>query len=468
MTVSLEKIVSVCKQRGFIFSGSEIYGGLANTWDYGPLGVQMKKNIKDLWWSEFVVKRQDMVGLDAAILMNPKTWVASGHVGSFSDPLMDCKKCKVRERADKMIEEWKEETGSNDVPHNWAGEKTPAKDLLDFVQQKNIRCKKCESCNWSEPKSFNLMFKTEQGVVEGEGKDIYLRPETAQGIFVNFKNVLNTTRKKLPFGIAQIGKSFRNEITPGNFIFRTREFEQMEIEYFVEPGTEKDYLEQWKKDVEQWFHTYGINPEHLMFRAHAADELSHYSNGTYDVEYKFPWGWGELTGIASRTDYDLKAHEEHSGVDLKYTDPYDNTRKFHPYVIEPSFGCDRTLLVFLFDAYHEETLEDGSVRVVMRFHKKIAPIKAAVLPLKKNNDDIVRLAREITATLTNYGIVTQYDDTGAIGKLYRRQDEIGTPYCITVDFDSIEDNTVTLRDRDTMTQERMLIEDLIIKLREEF
>jgi len=468
MAKTLEDIISLCKRRGFIFPGSNIYGGLANTWDYGPLGSQLKKNVKDVWWKEFVEKRQDMVGLDAAILMNPKTWEASGHVGGFSDPLMDCKKCKSRERADKLIEEWNEENKTDIFPENWAGEKTDTVILTKFIHENNIVCPKCEKCDWTEPKAFNLMFKTEQGVVEGEGKDIYLRPETAQGIFVNFKNVLESTRKKLPFGIAQIGKSFRNEITPGNFTFRTREFEQMEIEYFVEPGRENEALKYWKDECKNWFVNLGVKEENLKLREHAKDELSHYSTGTYDIEYKFPWGWGELTGIASRTDFDLKAHEKASGQDLKYTDPYNNSRKFVPYVVEPSFGLDRSILTFMIDAYEEEDLGDGKTRIIMKFHKKIAPIKVAVLPLKRNEERIVKIAKELTDKLTALGIVAQYDDTGAIGKLYRRQDEVGTPYCITVDFDSIEDNTVTLRDRDTMEQEKIKVVDLVEKMKVEF
>jgi len=512
--VTMEQVMSLCKRRGFIFQGSEIYGGLANTWDYGPLGVELKNNVKKTWWKKFVTDREDMVGLDSSILMNPKVWEASGHLKNFSDPLIDCKKCKSRFRADKLIEEkisvsypefidaimcvlktdmfksrysgptgWVEVQKVVDkykgsemyskMTHTILGYSlkpyinlinSQTKYKFDLPENGDIQCPNCGASGvdvWTEPKAFNLMFKTQQGVIEGEGTEIYLRPETAQGIFVNFKNVVNTTRKKIPFGIAQIGKAFRNEITPGNFTFRTREFEQMEIEYFVEPGQEKEYFEKWKTSLKEFFLQIGIKEEKLKFRDHTKDELSHYSSGTTDVEYEFPWGFGELTGLAIRTDYDLKQHSQYSGENMEYIDPYDNTKKFVPFVIEPSFGLDRTVLTILLDAYHEEILEDGTTRIVLKLDKKIAPVQVAILPLKKNEERIVTKAREILNTLrTNLSV--QYDDSGSIGKLYRRQDEIGTPYCLTVDFDTIEkDDCVTIRDRDTMKQERVKVSDLV-------
>lgn len=457
---NMEKIISLCKRRGFIFPGSEIYGGLANTWDYGPLGSQLKKNIKDLWWKTFVERRLDMVGLDAAILMNPTTWEASGHVSSFSDPLMDCKKCKSRERADKLIEKWAHENKSDDRPANWAGEKTPSKDLLAFIKEKKITCPICDACDWTEPKAFNLMFKTKQGVTEEGGKDIYLRPETAQGIFVNFKNVLETTRKKLPFGIAQIGKAFRNEITPGNFTFRTREFEQMEIEYFFDPENTpwEKLFEQWKKDSMNFIaEKLGISKDSLRFRDHDQDELSHYSKGTTDIEYHFPFGWGELCAAgAYRTDFDLKQHEKFSGEKLTYLDPFSN-KVLTPHVIEPSFGADRVTLAVLLNAYHEENLEGDDTRVVMKFKSELAPVTVAILPLvNKLNDQAEALAKEL---LEKFKI--DFDTSGSIGKRYRRQDEIGTPFCVTYDFETLEDQAVTVRDRDTMKQERVKISELI-------
>ncbi len=379
----MDKVVSLSKRRGFVYPGSEVYGGLANAWDFGPLGVELLNNLKQAWWKKFVIERTDMVGLDAAILMNPQTWVASGHVGSFSDPLMDCKKCKSRERADKLVEKWQFDNQSDLAPANWAGEKTPPQDMLDFITEKTINCPYCGALDWTLPKAFNLMFKTKQGVVEGEGKDIYLRPETAQGIFVNFKNVLTTSRKKVPFGIAQIGKAFRNEITPGNFVFRTREFEQMEIEFFCKPGTDLEWHEFWKNFAMNWYKGLNVNPDNLRMRDHDASELSHYSNATSDIEYRYPFGWGELCGIASRTDYDLKQHMEHSAKDLQYFDEA-TKEKFVPYVIEPSLGVQRSALVFLCDAYEEQTLEDGDTRVVLHLHNQLAPVKIAVLPLQKN------------------------------------------------------------------------------------
>jgi glycyl-tRNA synthetase len=455
----MDKIISLCKRRGFIFPGSEIYGGLANTWDYGPLGSQLKKNIKDLWWKTFVERRLDMVGLDAAILMNPLTWEASGHVGGFSDPLMDCKNCKSRERADKLVEKWVHENNSDQLPKNWAGEKTPPKDLLDFITEKKIVCPLCGKSNWTEPKAFNLMFKTKQGVVEDEGKDIYLRPETAQGIFVNFKNVLETTRKKLPFGIAQIGKAFRNEITPGNFTFRTREFEQMEIEYFFDPDQTpwQDMFAMWKNDSMDFIkNKLGVREELLRFRDHEKDELAFYSKGTTDIEFKFPFGWGELCAAgAYRTDYDLKQHEKHSGAKLNYLDPYTN-KTFVPHVMEPSFGADRVTLAVLLSSYAEEQLEKEETRTVLKFKPEIAPNILAVLPLvNKLNDPAEKLAADLIRDFR-----TDYDTSGSIGKRYRRQDEIGTPFCLTVDYDTLNDNSVTVRDRDTMKQERINISAL--------
>jgi glycyl-tRNA synthetase len=456
---NMDKIISLCKRRGFIFPGSEIYGGLANTWDYGPLGSQLKKNVKDLWWKTFVENRLDMVGLDAAILMNPTTWEASGHVGSFSDPLMDCKKCKSRERADKLIEKWAHENKSDLLPKNWAGEKTPSKDLLAFITEQKITCPICDACDWTEPKAFNLMFKTKQGVTEEGGKDIYLRPETAQGIFVNFKNVLETTRKKLPFGIAQIGKAFRNEITPGNFTFRTREFEQMEIEYFFDPESTpwEGLFDQWKKDSMEFIaDRLGIDKKSLRLRDHDPDELSHYSKGTTDIEYHFPFGWGELCAAgAYRTDFDLKQHEKFSGEKLTYLDPYTN-KTLTPHVIEPSFGADRVTLAVLLNAYHEEKLDDNETRIVMKFKPELAPVTVAILPLvNKLNEQAEGLAKQLIKDFK-----LDFDTSGSIGKRYRRQDEIGTPFCITYDFETLEDQAVTVRERDTMKQERVKISEL--------
>jgi len=446
----LKDIVSLCKRRGYIFQGSEIYGGLANTWDYGPLGVELKNNVKQNWWKFFVKDRENMVGLDCAILMNPRTWEASGHLKSFSDPLVDCKSCKERFRGDKLIEEQTKQPMDGKT----------LKEISTIIKEEGIECPACKAKDFTEAREFNLMFKTFQGVIEDSSAAIYLRPETAQGIFVNFRNVLNTTRKKLPFGIAQIGKSFRNEITPGNFTFRTREFEQMEIEFFVEPGTELEWHKYWTDQSRTWFESLGIKPENLRFREHSDKELSHYSNKTTDVEYLFPFGWGELEGIASRTDFDLKQHAEHSKQELTY---FDQKKESHyiPFVVEPSFGVDRTVLTFLLDAYEEEQLANGSTRTVLRLHKKLAPIKAAILPLKRNEPRIVEKARGIFQLLKDNWTV-QYDDTGSIGKLYRRQDEVGTPFCMTVDFDTIEkDDAVTIRDRDTMEQVRVKISDLV-------
>lgn len=453
--VTMEKIVSLSKRRGFIFHGSEIYGGLANTWDYGPYGVELKNNVKKAWWKYFVQERDDIVGLDAAILMHPKTWEASGHVGGFSDPLMDCKECKERFRADKLIEEKLQETDRDNAnADGWSFAK-----MEEFIQTNKIVCPTCGKLNWTPIRQFNLMFKTHQGVIEDDKSQVYLRPETAQGIFVNFKNVLNTSRKKLPFGIAQIGKAFRNEITPGNFTFRTREFEQMEIEYFVSPENWEEKYQELKIAIQKWFHELNIADENIRWRKHDEDELSHYSKMTYDIEYKYPFGWGELHGFAYRTDFDLQQHAKFSGADLTYFDEQNN-KKFIPHCIEPSFGCDRTALVFLIDAYAEEEIEDVNgnkeTRVIMRFHKDIAPIKIAILPLqKKLSDDAQKIYDQLKKQW-----MCEFDITGSIGKRYRRQDEIGTPYCLTFDFDSLEDKMVTVRERDSMQQERVKIEDL--------
>ena len=458
---SLDQITSLCKRRGFIFPGSEIYGGLANTWDYGPLGVELKNRVKKLWWKTFVHKRPDVVGLDSAILMNPKTWEASGHVGNFSDPLVDCKNCKARERGDKLIED---KLGVE------AAAVLKIEQVQPMLMAEKIPCPSCGKCDWTDAKQFNLMFKTKQGVIEEDAKDIYLRPETAQGIFVNFKNVQQTTRLRLPFGIAQIGKAFRNEITPGNLTFRTREFEQMEIEYFFDPerNSWEDIYAQWKQDGWSFLvGKLGMKEENLRFRDHEQDELSHYSKGTVDVEYKFPWGWGELCAAAAyRTDFDLSQHEEFSGEDLKYTDPDDPTRKFIPHVIEPSFGSDRITLSLLLDAYTEEEV-DGDVRTVMKFKKNLSPIDVAILPLSKK-EPLISKAQELFKKIAHEtDLVVDFDITGSIGKRYRRQDEIGTPKCVTIDFGTIgedkeqgEPDTVTVRDRDSLKQERLSIADL--------
>ncbi len=450
---SMDKIVALAKSRGFVFPGSEIYGGLANTWDYGPVGVELKNNVKKAWWRKFVQESKYNVGLDAAILMNPKTWVASGHVGGFSDPLIDCKACKARFRADKLIEDHMKEHGEEEVTvDGWSNEKQEA-----YIKEHGVVCPECGKTDFTSIKKFNLMFKTFQGVNEDSAAEIFLRPETAQGIFVNFKAVQRTSRKKMPFGIAQIGKSFRNEITPGNFTFRTREFEQMELEFFCKPGTDMEWFGYWKDYCENWLKSLGMNMEHIRLRDHEKEELSHYSNATTDIEYLFPFGWGELWGIADRTDFDLKQHIEHSGQDMSYLDPETN-EKYVPYCIEPSLGADRVTLAFLVDAYEEETLVDGKgkedVRVVMHFHPALAPFKAAVLPLTKKQGEP---AEALHAELSKHFMV-DYDVPGSIGKRYRRQDEIGTPYCITVDFDTETDHCVTVRDRDTMEQVRLPID----------
>ena len=450
--LTMDKIVALCNNRGFIFPGSDIYGGLANTWDYGPLGVEFKNNVKKAWWRKFVQESPYNVGMDCAILMNPETWVASGHVVSFNDPLMDCKSCKARFRADKLIEDYANEHGLTDIhPDGWTNEK-----MSEYIAEQGIKCPECGKSDFTGIRKFNMMFKTFQGVNEDTASQIYLRPETAQGIFVNFKNVQRTTRRKLPFGIAQVGKSFRNEITPGNFTFRTREFEQMELEFFCEPGTEMKWYEYWKDYCHKFLLSLGMKEEHIRLREHAKEELSHYSNGTTDIEFLFPFGWGELWGVASRTDYDLKAHQNHSGKSMEYLDPFTNER-FIPYCVEPSLGADRVALAFLCDAYDEETLENGDVRSVLHLHPALAPYKAAVLPLQKNK--LGDKAREVYELLAKHFMV-DFDDSGAIGKRYRRQDEIGTPLCITIDFDTLEDETVTVRDRDTMAQVRIPIAEL--------
>ena len=450
--LTMDKIVALCNNRGFIFPGSDIYGGLANTWDYGPLGVEFKNNVKKAWWRKFVQESPYNVGMDCAILMNPETWVASGHVVNFNDPLMDCKSCKARFRADKLIEDYANEHGLTDIhPDGWTNEK-----MSEYIAEQGIKCPECGKSDFTGIRKFNMMFKTFQGVNEDTASQIYLRPETAQGIFVNFKNVQRTTRRKLPFGIAQVGKSFRNEITPGNFTFRTREFEQMELEFFCEPGTEMKWYEYWKDYCHKFLLSLGMKEENIRLREHAKEELSHYSNGTTDIEFLFPFGWGELWGVASRTDYDLKAHQNHSGKSMEYMDPFTN-EKFVPYCVEPSLGADRVALAFLCNAYDEETLENGDVRNVLHLHPALAPYKAAILPLQKNK--LGDKAREVYELLAKHFMV-DFDDSGAIGKRYRRQDEIGTPLCITIDFDTLEDETVTVRDRDTMAQVRMPIAEL--------
>ena len=448
---SMEKIGSLCKSRGIIYPGSEIYGGLANTWDYGPLGVEFKNNVKKAWWQKFVQQSKYNVGLDSAILMNPEVWVASGHVGSFSDPLIDCKECKSRFRADKLIEDFYFENNLGDINvDGWENEK-----VEELMKEKNICCPNCKKQNFTGIRRFNLMFKTFQGVTEDSKSEIYLRPETAQGIFVNFKNIARTSRKKVPFGIAQVGKSFRNEITPGNFTFRTREFEQMELEFFCKPGEDLEWYEYWKNYSFNWLLSLGMNEEILRLRDHEQEELSFYSKATCDIEFLFPFGWGELWGIADRTDYDLSRHIEVSGEDLRYIDPVTN-EKYIPYCIEPSLGADRVALAFLCNAYDEEEIGEGDVRTVLRLHPALAPFKAAILPLTKK---LSEKSDQIYNELSKYFMIDT-DVSGSIGKRYRRQDEIGTPFCITVDFDTLEDNCVTVRFRDTMEQERIKISEL--------
>lgn len=457
----MDKIVNLCNARGFIFAGSQIYGGLANTWDYGPLGVELKNNVKRAWWKKFVQETPNNVGLDAAILMNPKTWVASGHLAGFSDPLMDCKGCGERFRADNLIEQYASE---NNLTLDSSVDGWTADEMMSFINKFKVPCPSCGKFHWTDIRQFNLMFKTFMGVTEDATSTVYLRPETAQGIFVNFKNVQRASRKKLPFGICQIGKSFRNEITPGNFTFRTREFEQMEMEFFCKPDTDLEWFKYWKDYSMKFLTDLGLKPEHLRFRDHDQAELAFYSKATSDIEYTFPFtDWGELWGIADRTDYDLGQHQKYSGEDLTYFDDETNER-YIPYVIEPSLGCDRVTLAFLCEAYDEETLEGGDVRTVLHFHPALAPVKIAILPLSKK---LGSKAEELYTELAK-DYRCDYDDRGAIGKRYRREDEIGTPYCVTYDFDSENDHAVTIRDRDTMQQVRVPIAELHDWFRDKF
>ena len=448
--LTMNKLVSLCKSRGFIFPGSEIYGGLANAWDYGPLGVELKNNIKQAWWKKFVRQSPYNVGLDSAILMNPEVWVASGHVGGFSDPLMDCKDCKSRFRADQLVEEYAQSHQLDVKVDGMSSEQ-----LTAFILEHEVKCPVCGKSNFTDIRKFNLMFQTHLGVTEDSKSIVYLRPETAQGIFVNFKNVLRTSRKKLPFGIAQIGKSFRNEITPGNFIFRTREFEQMELEFFCAPGEDLKWFSYWKDFCVNFLYSIGIRQESIRLRDHEKEELSHYSNATTDIEFSYPFGVKELWGIADRTDFDLTAHSNHSGTALEYLDPATG-EKLVPYCIEPSVGVDRLMLAVLCDAYEEEILPDQSERTVLHLSPVLAPYKAAVLPLQKK---LSEKAREVFEMLSSHFMV-DYDEAGNIGKRYRRQDEIGTPFCITIDFETLDDNAVTVRDRDTMEQVRIELKDL--------
>jgi len=447
----MDTLVNLCKKRGYVYPGSEIYGGLANSWDFGPLGVELKRNIKELWWDSFIRHNEYNVGIESAILMNPRTWEASGHLSSFTDPLMDCRNCKSRFRADEIIKasmsEAELQTAGVD---GWSNEQ-----MRDYITQKGLKCPVCGASDFTDIRQFNMMFKTYLGVTEDSKSEVYLRPETAQGMFVNFKNVHRTTRRKLPFGIGQIGKSFRNEITPGNFIFRTREFEQMELEFFCKPGTDQEWFEYWKQFCLDFLISLGVKPENLRVRDHSPEELSHYSKATSDIEYKFPFGWVELWGIANRTDYDLRRHSEYSGEDLSYLDPVTNER-FFPYCVEPAVGVERLALAFLCDAYDEEELEGGETRVVLRLHPALSPIKVAVLPLSKQlTEDALAVYRQLVKDFA-----CDFDDSGSIGRRYRRQDEIGTPYCVTFDFQSREDHCVTVRDRDTMQQDRVPVEKL--------
>ena len=449
---SMEKIVALAKARGFVYPGSEIYGGLANTWDYGNLGVELKNNIKRAWWKKFIQENPYNVGVDCAILMNPQTWVASGHLGGFSDPLMDCKECHERFRADKMIEEYMQE---NNIELEGSVDAWSKEEMENYIKEKEICCPSCGKHNFTEIRQFNLMFKTFQGVTEDAKNTVYLRPETAQGIFVNFKNVQRTSRKKIPFGIGQIGKSFRNEITPGNFTFRTREFEQMELEFFCEPGTDLEWFHYWKEFCLAWLSNLGIKDDEIRARDHQPEELCFYSKATTDIEFLFPFGWGELWGVADRTDYDLTQHQNTSGEPMDYFDD-EKKEKYIPYVIEPSLGADRVTLAFLCSAYDEEQLEGGDTRTVLHFHPAIAPVKIGILPLsKKLNEGAEKIYAELSKEYN-----CEFDDRGNIGKRYRRQDEIGTPFCITYDFESEEDHAVTVRDRDTMEQERIPITEL--------
>ncbi len=448
--LTMDKLVALCKGRGFIFAGSEIYGGLANTWDYGPLGVEMKNNIKKAWWKKFVTESPTNVGVDCSILMNTSVWEASGHVGGFSDPLMDCKSCKTRHRADNLVEDYIERKKKDVKIAGWSNE-----ELSKYIADNKIPCPVCGKCDFTPIKKFNLMFKTFQGVTEDSAATVYLRPETAQGIFVNFKNVQRSTRAKIPFGIGQVGKSFRNEITPGNFTFRTREFEQMELEFFCKPGTDLEWFDYWEKFCREWLLGLGIKEENLRLRKHEKEELSHYSKATTDFEFKFPFGWGELWGIADRTDYDLKCHQNKSGQSMEYTDPVTGA-KYVPYCVEPSLGVERAMMALLCNAYEEEEIESGDTRTVLHLHHFLAPYKIAVLPLQKNlSEKADALYRELCKKF-----VCTYDLTGSIGKRYRRQDEIGTPYCVTVDFETLENDTVTVRERDSMKQIRLSLGEL--------
>lgn len=446
----MDQVTALCKRRGFIYPGSDIYGGLSNTWDYGPYGSQLKKNIMDFWWKTFVEDRDDMMGFDSGILLNPRVWEASGHVANFSDPLMDCKKCKNRVRADKIIEAKLDDEVVDGRPNE---------ELFELVMEHKITCPECGALDWTLPRAFNMMFKTYQGVIEDTAAQVYLRPETAQGIFINFKNILDSTRNRLPFGVGQYGKSFRNEITPGNFIFRTREFEMMEIEYFLHPDDVEEKFEEWVQQYADWFKAIGVDESNLRLRRHTEDELSHYSTKTVDYEFKYPFGWGELMGIAHRGDYDLTQHTQHSGQKLEYRDPVTND-VFVPHVVEPAIGLTRTVLIVLLSAYEEQQLEDGETRTVMHFAPKIAPVQVAIFPLQKK---LGEQAQELYKTLKKQ-FRCEYDEAGAIGKRYRRQDEIGTPLCVTFDFDSLEDASVTVRDRDSMEQERVKMDELSMYL----
>ena len=448
--LTMDKLVALCKNRGYIYAGSEIYGGLANTWDYGPLGVEFKNNVKKAWWKKFVQESKYNVGLDSSILLNPQVWTASGHVVNFNDPLIDCKGCKMRHRADKLIEEWAKEKDISVKIESMKNE-----EMTEYIKENKIVCPHCGKSDFTDIRKFNMMFKTFQGVTEDSQSELYLRPETAQGIFINFKNIQRTSRKKIPFGVAQIGKTFRNEITPGNFIFRTREFEQMEMEFFCKPDTDLEWFDYWKNYCKNFLLNLGIKEDNLRLRDHEKEELSHYSKATTDFEYLFPFGWGELWGIADRTDFDLKQHIESSGENLEYSNP-DAGEKFVPYVIEPSIGVERLCLVLLCDAYDEEEVAEGDVRIVLRLNPAIAPVKAAILPLSKK---LSEPAQKIYDDLSKYFNI-DYDDAGSIGKRYRRQDEIGTPFCITIDFDTLEDNTVTVRNRDDMSQIRIKADEL--------
>ena len=449
---TMDKIVALCKNRGFVYPGSEIYGGLANSWDYGPLGVEFKNNVKRAWWKKFVQECKYNVGLDSAIIMNPQTWVASGHLGGFSDPLMDCKVCRARHRADKLIEDYAFQNSLDVNPAGWSDD-----EMYNYIKEHGIACPACGSHDFTPIRKFNLMFKTFIGVTEDSSNTVYLRPETAQGIFVQFKNIARSTRRKMPFGVGQIGKSFRNEITPGNFVFRTRVFEQMELEFFCKPGTDMEWFRYWRSYCENFLLNLGMKKENLRLRDHSPEELCFYSKGTTDIEFLFPFGWGELWGIADRTDYDLTQHQKTSGESMEYFDPETN-EKYIPYVIEPSLGADRVALAFLCDAYDEEVVDPAKndVRVVLHLHPALAPVKAAVLPLSKKLSD---KAGEVFDELSKY-FNMEFDETGSIGKRYRRQDEIGTPLCITYDFDSETDGCVTVRDRDTMEQVRLPIPEL--------